>query len=68
MKQVSKTEFYDTVGNTNSSVSVDPFIPYPYTTNFKLKSTHKLIGKVVKDYTAGVKNRYPIISTYYSAL
>lgn len=63
MKEVTKDEFYAAIGEQDACVRVTG--DYPYTSLFELRNTRQLVGKVIQDYTDGIKNNYPIVSKYY---
>lgn len=62
MEEVTKEQFYNTVGQLDIVLKV--IGDFPYTTEFRLRYG-ALMGKVVDDYKDGIKNQYPIISRYY---
>lgn len=68
-KEVTKEEFYEVINSKKLDVCVhvDSLTPFPYTTNFKFRND-VMWGKVVDAFKDGVKNKYPIVSTYYIKL
>lgn len=60
MKEVTKEQFYDTIGQLD--VIVKAIGNFPYTSEFRQRNG-QLMGKIVKTFTDGIK--YPVISRYY---
>ncbi len=65
MKEVTKDEFYAAVGNLDAIVNIANPANYPYTSEFTLRHSRKLLGKVVDGYTDDIPNQYPTVSRYY---
>lgn len=63
MKEVTREEFYNSVGNKDSVLSIVG--SYPYTTEFRIRYKSALIGKIVDQYTDPLMKSYPIISKYF---
>jgi hypothetical protein len=65
MKEVTKEQFYNFIGPQDACIGIENPFNYPYTTNFKLRHSNKLIGISIDSYTDGIKNKYPIVTRYY---
>jgi hypothetical protein len=66
MTEVSKDQFYSTIGPLDVCLTITNPNDFPYTIDFKLRYG-KLIGRVISEYTDGVKYNYPIITKYFLA-
>lgn len=62
MRKVARKIFHDTVGNMEVAHEVTG--NYPYQVEYRTKNG-RIVGKVVNNYTDGIKNRYPIVKEYY---
>jgi hypothetical protein len=64
MKEATREEFFDFVGDKDLCVSVDNAYKYPYTSLFKTRGGN-LEAKIIDSYTDGIEHRDPIIRKYY---
>lgn len=62
MEEVTKEQFYNTIGQLDVVLRVIGH--FPYTTEFRLRNGF-LMGKIVDNYTDGISHKYPIVSRCY---
>lgn len=62
MKQVTKEDFWKAIGDKNVSLHVSE--EFPFSTDFRLKSTGKSEGMIIESWTNGEKYNYPIVEEY----
>lgn len=62
LKEVSKEEFYKTLGPMD--VVLHTIDPYPYTTEYRLRNRPLLVGKSV-DYCENPLYEYPVLTKYF---
>lgn len=60
MKEVTKEEFYNTLGQLDVVIKAIGY--FPHSLEFRQRDG-LLMGKIVKTFTDGIK--YPVISRYY---
>lgn len=65
MKEVNKDYFYSKINPLDVICRV--IGNFPYTTIFETKD-RILKGKIIENYTDGIKYRYPIVKKYYTDL
>lgn len=63
MNQVTQEVFYDKINPLNVSIKVSK--SFPYSCEFKVKNTGRIVGKSVDSYTDGIKNKYPVVTKYF---
>lgn len=66
MKQVTRKEFYDEIGNMEG-VTLSLVGGYPYYVKW-LTRDRKIVGEIKSNYPDGIKNKYPIINTYFALI
>jgi hypothetical protein len=59
---VNKEEFYKKIGPLDVCLSIINPHSYPYTTEFRMRNTRRLIGVTVDSYSEG--GLHPIVTTY----
>jgi len=63
MKEVTQDQFYQFIGPLD--VTVGAIGNYPYTTEFRMRRSRELMGKVVENYSDELEHHYPIVKKYF---